>query len=213
MASNEVALRANSDLDSIQNNELALRPNYPLSRRQARETITIRNCDIIYRNFSGKAGPYNEEGERSFSVLLDEKLAQELMRRGMNVKPLKMRDEDTEQLYQLPVSVSYKVRAPRVYMVTGDGERMPLRKAMLDERLVHMMDLLELRECHLIIAVSNYEVRGTKGKKAYLQTFFGHVEPDELEQEYANVEDIVAEDIEQHADVDAHPVIEGEVVY
>jgi hypothetical protein len=202
---NELALR---------NDQVALRPNYPASRRMQRETITFRNTQIIYRNFSGKAGPYNEEGERDFCLLLDEGLAMELKDRGLNIKPVKKRDEDeTEQMYYLPIAVSYKVRPPRVYMVTGDGDRMPLRKTMLDESLVGMMDSLELSEAHLIIAISNYDVRGSKGKKAYLQSFFGHVMLDELEREYETVEDVIIDDVKENAMMDAHPVIEGEIVY
>lgn len=191
-------------------NELVLRPQYPLSRRQGRETITIRGAQIIYRNFTGRAGMYNAEGERSFSVLLDEELAKELHDKGMNVKPIKKRDEDDEQMYQLPVAVSYRVRPPRVYMVTGDGNIMPLRKTLLSEDLVTMMDTLELGECNMVIAVSNYEIRGQKGKKAYLQSFFGHVLMDELEQEYATVEDMIHVDTEEHREIDN--IIEGEVV-
>jgi hypothetical protein len=190
-------------------NEIALRPNYPVGRQLRRETITIRNAQLIYRNFTGKAGPYNEEGERSFAVLLDEVLAMDLRERGMNVKPLRKRDEDDDvQMYYLPVAVSYRIRPPRIYMVTGDGNVLPLRKTLLSEDLISMMDNLELGEAHMVIAVSNYEVRGTKGKKAYLQSLFGHVLMDELEQEYATVEDMIHVDTEDHKEIDN--VIEGE---
>lgn len=198
---NEIALRSDSN---------ALLPRYPATRQQQRETITFRKTQIIYRNFTGKPGPYNEEGERSFSILLDEDLAQELLSRGMNVKPIKKRDEDEEQMYHLPVTVSYRRRPPRIYMVTGDGDTIPLRKTLLPEDLIHMMDGLELSESQMVIAISNYEIRGTKGKKAYLQSFFGHVLMDELEQEYATVEDMIQVDTEEHRDMDN--VIEGELV-
>jgi hypothetical protein len=201
MANNELALR---------HNEVALRPRYSPDRRLRRETITFRDAEIIFRNFTGKAGPYNAEGERSFAILLDEDLAKDLQEGGMNVKPLNRREEDDEQMYYLPVAVSYRIRPPRVYMVTGDGNVMPLRKTLLPENLLEMMDNLELGACHMVIAVSNYDVRGTKGKKAYLQSFFGHVLMDELEQEYATVEDMIHVDTEDHREVDN--VIEGEIV-
>lgn len=195
-------------------NEIALRPRYSPQRQQRRETITFRNAQIIFRNFAGKPTTFNPEGgERGFSILLDEDLAKDLHDRGMNVKPLKKYegDEDAEQMYQLPVAVSYRIRPPRVYMVTGDGDVLPLRKTLMPEDTLEMMDNLELGECHMVIAVSNYDVRGTKGKKAYLQSFFGHVLLDELEQEYATVEDMIQVDTEDHREVDN--VIEGEVVY
>jgi hypothetical protein len=195
---------------ALRDQSLALRPKYPVSRRVQRETVTFRNAQIIYRNFSGKPTPFNPEGgERAFSVLLDEELAKSLLDRGMNIKPVKMREDDEEQMYQLPVAVSYKIRPPRVYMVTGDGDVMPLRKTMLPEELVEMMDNLDLGEAHLVVALSNYDVRGSKGKKAYLQSFFGHVMLDELEQEYATVEDMVADDTQTHHEADS-TILEGE---
>lgn len=192
-------------------NEIALRPRYSPDRQLRRETITFRHAQIIYRNFTGRPGPYNEEGERSFAILLDEELAKGLVDRGLNIKPRRKLDDDDEQMYFLPVAVSYRKRPPRVYMVTGDGDVMPLRKTLLPEDMLEMMDNLELGEAHMVIALSNYDIRGTKGKKAYLQSFFGHVLMDELEQEYATVEDMIHVDTEEHRDVDN--VIEGEVVY
>lgn len=202
MASNELVTRSANDL--------VLRPNYPTSRQQRRETIPLRGCQIIFRNFEGKPTQFNPEGgDRGFSILLDEALAMELQERGMNVKPLKNYDDDTDRMYHLPVAVSYRIRPPRIYMVTGDGDLMPLRKTLLPEDMLQMMDNLEFSEVNMVIAVSNYEVRGTKGKKAYLQSLFGHVLLDELEQEYATVEDMMHFDSEKHQHLDT---IEGEIV-
>lgn len=203
---------ANNELIPMGNaNDIVLRPNYPMSTRQKRETHTLRDTHILFRNFAGKKGDFNEEGVRSFAVLLDENLAKYLTDHGLNVKPLRLREEGDQQMYYLPVAVSFRIRPPRIYMVTGDGIRMPLRKTMLSEDLVEMMDNLDLSACHMVIAISNYDVRGVKGKKAYLQSFFGHVEMDELEEEYASVEDMVLDDTEKHAHVD-NVVIEGEIV-
>lgn len=196
--SNELATRGSTEI----------RPRYAPERQARRETVTLRDTQIIYRNFAGRPGPYNAEGERSFSVLLDEDTANVLLAQGLNVKPINRRDPDEEQMYQLPVAVSYAKRPPRVYMVTGDGEIMPLRKTMLPQDMVGMMDDLELSAAHMVLSIYNYEVRGTKGKKCYLQSFFGHVMLDELEQEYATVEDMVIADTEEHAEADN--VIDGE---
>lgn len=201
--SNEIVPRTGSDV--------ILRPNYGgMARPVQRETITFRNTQLIYRNFAGKKGEYNEEGVRGFSILLDEELANHLMERGLNIKPRKNYDDDgAGQMYHLPVAVSYKIRPPRVYMVTGDGATIPFRKSLLPEDSLGMMDNLELAEAHLTVAISNYDVRGTKGKKAYLQSLFGHILLDELEQEYAHVEDMLLDDAEQHKQAD---ILEGEFI-
>lgn len=204
--SNELAVRSADDI--------VLRPNYALAQRVQRETLVFRDTQIVFRNFAGKAGPYNEEGVRSFSILLDEALAADLHKRGMNVKPMRNNDDDgANPMFHLPVAVSFRVKPPRIYMVTGDGVGIPMRKLMLPEENVEMMDNLEFSACHMVVAFSNYDVRGTKGKKAYLQSFFGHVLMDELEQEYASVEDMLVDDSTTHAVEDNHPVIEGDIVY
>jgi hypothetical protein len=208
MASHEVVRPNTENSLVLPNFSNALRPSYPAGRTGQRETVTIRDARIIYRNFTGKKGPYNEEGERSFSILLDAGLGGELSERGLNVKPIRQRDEDEEPMFHLPVAVSYKIRPPRVYTVTGDGVRLPLRKQIMPEDVVHMMDLLDLGDCHMVLSISNYDVRGTKGKKCYLQSFFGHVLMDELEQEYSTVEDMVKADSEEHEEEDN--IIEGE---
>mgnify|MGYP003428549536 FL=1 len=188
--------------------DIILRPKYPVNRQAQREIHIFRDTQLAYRNFTGKPGPYNEEGVRSFSVMLDEELAKDLMDQGLNIKPMKNYDDDgADQLYHLPVAVSYRIRPPRIYMVTGDGQRMPLRKTLMPEDSLEMMDNLEFSAVHLVVAISNYTVRGSSGKKAYLQSLFGHVAMDPLEEEYATVEDMMYVDAAEHAHLD---VIEGE---
>lgn len=178
-------------------NGVVLRPKYPPSRNKTRETLTIRDAQIIFRNFSGNPTKFKPEGgERTFSLMLDEGLAEDLRNRGWNIKALKNLDDDNaDPMFQLPVAVSYKRKPPRIYMVTGDGERLPLRKTLMPEDMLYMMDQLDLAACHMVVAGSDWEnAMGHTGKKAYPQSFFGHVQLDELEAEYADVEEIISED-------------------
>lgn len=192
-------------------NDIVLRPNYAAARQVQRETHTIRDAKIVFRNFAGAKGPFNEEGVRSFSVLLDEALAAQLTDAGLNVKAMRNLDDDgANPMFHLPVAVSFRVRPPRIYMVTGDGHSIPLRKTMLPEDALSMMDNLEFSACHMVLSVSNYDVRGTKGKKCYLQSFFGHVLMDELEREYSTVEDMMYGDSKDYAAIDN--IIDGEIV-
>lgn len=203
---------ASNELEIQSFNGVILRPKYPVSRRQTRETLTIRDAQIRFRNFAGKERPFNDEGSRNFAVELDEALAADLEKRGWSVKPLKNYDDDgADQMWQLPVTVSFKVRPPRIYMVTGGGQ-LPLRKTMLPEDMLYMMDQLELAACHMVVSGSNWEMGGRKGKKAYLQSFFGHVLPDELEQEYESVEDVIADDTNTNK-VNDDKIIDGESFY
>ena len=56
--------------------------------------LMIENAKIIFRNFAGKEGMYNAEGDRNFCVLLEDDLAEQLVKDGWNVKTLRAREED-----------------------------------------------------------------------------------------------------------------------
>jgi hypothetical protein len=85
-------------------------------------TVLMEGVKIIFRNFAGKEGQYNREGDRNFAVLLDDTVASALAEDGWNVKWLKPREEDEAeeptQAY-LQVSVNFKGRPPRVVLITS----------------------------------------------------------------------------------------------
>ncbi len=53
----------------------------------------IEDARLIFRNFTGKEGQYNNEGARNFSVILTDDVAVEMLRDGWNVKYLEPREE------------------------------------------------------------------------------------------------------------------------
>lgn len=149
---------------------------------QQRETVTFRDATIIFKNLSGEAKKFNAEGVRNFAVLIDEQQSRELEQQGWNVKPLKRREEDDEQLYFLKVSVSYKIRPPRVWLISSAG------RSLLGEGLVGMLDQLETNKIDLVISAYDWRLdTGASGRKAYLQSMFATMYEDELELEYADV--------------------------
>lgn len=152
-----------------------------------RETVTFRDAAIIFKNFTGEAKKFNAEGVRNFSVMLGEKDAAELEAQGWNVKPLKRREEDDQQLYHLKVAVNFANRPPRCWLISSGG------RTMLGEGLVGMMDQLEFTRVDLVISAYDWALdTGASGRKAYLQSMFATMYEDELEQEYANVPQLSA---------------------
>ena len=146
--------------------------------------VIMEDVRIIFRNFAGKEGQYNREGDRNFAVLLDDNLAQAMRRDGWNVKWLKAREEgDKDQAY-LQVTVNFKGRPPRVVMLTSRG------RTTLTEQEVEILDWADIRTVDLIIRPYEWAVNGKSGIKAYMQSIFVTIEEDPLELKYADLEDV-----------------------
>lgn len=142
--------------------------------------VVIENAQIVFRNFAGKADKYNREGDRNFAVILDEETANRMMDDGWNIKTLKAREdvEDSVDRYYVQVSVSFKVRAPRIVMLTSQN------RSMLDEGLVSMLDDSVFETVDLILTPYQWEVNGDVGIKAYLKSMYVTIEEDYLQKKY-----------------------------
>lgn len=170
----------------------------------ARRTLTIEDARIIFRNFAGKEGKYNREGDRNFCLLLDEDLAERLHRDGWNVKSLRAREEgDPEQPY-IPVSVEYSKKPPKIVLVTWNG------KTTLTEDECEIIDWIDIKKIDLILNPYDWAVNGKTGIKAYLNTLYVVVQENELDMKYRDLEELPAR---AGRAIEAAPDwIEGEVV-
>ena len=146
--------------------------------------VTLEDATIRFRNFSGKEGKYNREGDRNFCVFLDRGVADQLVKDGWNIKQLTPREEGDEPQAYLQVTVGYgKGRPPRVVLVTSRG------KNDLGEGEVSMMDWVEVKHVDMIIRPYQWEVNEKTGVKAYLKSIFITMVEDELDLKYADVPD------------------------
>lgn len=148
-------------------------------------TVLMEGVRIVFRNFSGKEGRYNREGDRNFSVLLDDPVAEQMAKDGWNIKWLKPREDDEEQNAQayLQVSVNFKGRPPKIVMVTSRG------RTHLGEDEVELLDWADIRNVDLIVRPYEWAVNGKSGIKAYLKSIFVTIEEDALELKYSEMED------------------------
>jgi hypothetical protein len=143
-------------------------------------TFMIENAKIIFRNFEGKEGQYNRNGDRNFAVIIpDEKTAQNMLKDGWNVKYLQPREEGEEATPYIQVAVSYKNRPPRIIMMTSTA------RTVLTEDNVEILDWADIRSSDLICRAYEWDVNGKTGVKAYLQSLFVTIEEDYLERKYA----------------------------
>jgi hypothetical protein len=147
-------------------------------------TVLMEGVRIIFRNFAGKEGQYNREGDRNFAVLLDEKVAQEMAEDGWNVKMLQPRTEEEGESPQayLPVSVNFKGRPPRIVLITSRG------RTNITEHEVEMLDWVDILNVDLIVRPYEWTVNEKSGIKAYLQSLYMTIEEDPLEAKYSELD-------------------------
>lgn len=130
--------------------------------------LMIEDAKLLFTNFAGSPTRYNNEGgKREFSVALPLNLVEDLERDGWNVKYRKNADGefDPERPY-LGVKVSYKFRAPAIWLIAGG------RKQLMTEDTVGTLDNITIKTADVVIHPSVYDVRGQQGISAYVKELY-----------------------------------------
>ena len=148
------------------------------------QSVKFEDCRIIFRNFSGKEGQYNREGDRNFALILDPDTAQQMLEAGWNVKFLRPRDEEDAPQAYIQVAVSYKVRPPRTVLITSKG------RVTLNEEHVNVFDWIDIKMVDLILNPYAWAVGEKTGIKAYLKSIFITMQEDELELKYSDIPEV-----------------------
>ena len=130
-----------------------------------RGILQIDDARIIHRNFSGVGSKYNREGDRNFSVVIeDEEVKDALIEEGWNVK-IKASQEPGETPFMfLPVKIKFNDRGPKIYLKSGGN------MTELDEESIDCLDNIDIMGVDLDIRPYNWEVNGKTGRTAYLQS-------------------------------------------
>jgi hypothetical protein len=140
---------------------------------------------IAFRNFEGREDVYNRKGDRNFAIIFENpEVAQNLVDQGFNIKYLKPREEGDEPTPYLPVAVSYKVRPPKIALVTSKS------LTYVNESEVELLDWVDIETADVSINPSEWVVNGKSGIKAYLNSMYIKIVEDYLDQKWtAYVED------------------------
>lgn len=147
------------------------------------KNVPIENAQICFKNFSGKEGKFNAEGQRNFCVILDDRLADQLLHEGYNIKYLNPRDAMEEPRPYIQVKVNFRNNPPKVALVSSKGV------SLLDETTVGMLDWADIDNVDLIITPYSWEVNGRTGVTAYLKTIYVTIAEDEFESKYYSAPD------------------------
>ena len=150
-----------------------------------RGILQIDDAKIIFKNFEGRGDKFNREGDRNFSLLIqDPDTAEALRREGWNVKIKEGRDEEDGPFMRLPVKVKFTDYGPRVYLKSSKPE--PIE---LDEESIGMLDQIDIESVDMDIRPFDWEVNGRTGRTAYLQSMHVTQRIDRFAARYANVGD------------------------
>lgn len=147
--------------------------------------ITLEKRKITFKNFAGKVGPYNQRGERTFSVLIEnEKEAKQLKKDGWNVKPL-LDEEGNPERWHIPVRVNYDSEyPPRIYKVLSDT----LRTTLLSADTVSLLDTEIVDYVNVALNPYRWRMNGREGVRAYctaMYAFVTQLEIDKLWEQHA----------------------------
>lgn len=127
--------------------------------------MEIDDAKIIFKNFEGRGDKFNREGDRNFSLLIeDEEIADAMIEKGWNVRIKPGRDEEEGPFMRLPVKVKFTDYGPNVYLVSGD------RRVELDEESIACLDNIDIESVDMDIRPYDWEVNGKTGRTAYLQS-------------------------------------------
>jgi len=86
-----------------------------------KSNITIEGARLVFRNFTGKEGPYNPAGARSTGVLINEDMVDTLRADGWNIKWLKPKNEgDEEQTWEVGGKSGIKAYVKTMYVTIAD---------------------------------------------------------------------------------------------
>ena len=143
--------------------------------------LQIDDARIIFKNFEGRGDKFNREGDRNFSLLIeDPNTADALKREGWNVKIKDGRDEDDGPFMRLPVKVKFTDYGPNVYLVSGG------RRVELDEESIGCLDNIDIESVDMDLRPYDWDVNGRTGRTAYLQSMQVVQRIDRFAARYAN---------------------------
>lgn len=155
--------------------------------RDERGALLVEDATIIFKNFAGRSGKFNKEGERSFALVIDDpELAQNMREEGWNVKIKPPREEGEGVFCYLSVSVVFPTpdrNFPiKIVQFTKNG---PVE---LNEETVGLLDMARFASCKVAIRPYNWTTNTGSGIKAYLRTMHVVLEEGDFASDYEDYE-------------------------
>lgn len=147
----------------------------------------LSNSNIIFRNFSGRAGTYNKEGEQKFTLVINSpEDAQRIASYGWNVKIRPPRNDGDEPFCTLEVRIRWDIprfRPKAVKMFTRNGS------VRIDETSIKNFDNVEFETVDLVLRPHLWSrPGGQSGISAQLVEMYARIQEGVLESKWAEEE-------------------------
>ncbi len=152
-----------------------------MEKRKFIEDLVIQNARLIHKNFEGRPGQYNRQGDKGFSVVIDPSAVDELTKEGWGIRELPPRAdiEGSTSLFFIPVRVNFDgPRQPDVFLATRNG------LVRLDKETISTLDHADITNVDLTIHAHPWENNGKSGVKAYLRNLYVTIREDPLATKY-----------------------------
>lgn len=153
--------------------------------------FTLQGVQIRLRNFEGKAGMYNAEGQRNFVVILpeDENAINALLDAGIPVKEFKLQDDDEPgtiptKFIKVKVNIDNDPM-PRFVLVTDRGKT----TMHANQETMVVLDWSDIIEADLILNPYAWDYQGKTGVNVYLKAGYFRIREDDLQAKYADTPD------------------------
>lgn len=147
--------------------------------------FTIEGASIIFRNFSGREDTFNKEGDRNFSLVLDDDIANDLRKQGWNIK--QKENQETGELYPptLEISVAFNKYPPSVWLLRQTSEG--IKRVLLSQENVGNLDTIEIENIDLTVRGYRWQVNDKTGIKAYAKEIFVTAYQTPLDSKYEGI--------------------------
>ena len=141
--------------------------------------LSVEGAAIIYKNFDGGPTKFNPAGgKRTFSLVVPQDIADQLVADGWNVKVRHSEDGPEDDMFYTEIVVNLESQyPPKLHLITRFAERESMIE--LDASNIKELDNNFLYNVDLIIHPFNHGRVNAAGAtvKGYLKTLYATVEP------------------------------------
>ena len=137
--------------------------------------LSIRDAHIVKRNFAGRFEDYNREGNRYFTIRIDDpEMAAALIADDWKIREGKRRNEDDPPRWYMDVRVAFNDYYPtKICVYSGNVKR------ELNEETIGMLDRARILKADMTIRARYWNVNGKSGYKAYLKVLHVTIEEED----------------------------------